>query len=156
MAKVYLSLGTNLGDKEYNLCEAIKQIQDQIGEIFSLSDFYATEPWGFSSENTFLNAAVGVITHLSPSALLEETSLIEKNMRRANKSVKGTYKDRIIDIDILLYDNLIIEDTSLIIPHPYMTQRNFVLIPLNQIAPNVIYPLNNKTINTLYKELLNT
>ena len=134
---VYLSLGTNLGDKEQNLVSAITEIERRIGPIRTQSAFLATEPWGFESENSFLNAAVRVETDLAPLALLDETQQIERDMGRTQKSVEGKYHDRIIDIDILLYDDLYIQTKRLTIPHPLMYERDFVLIPLREVLlPN--------------------
>ena len=143
MHTVYLSLGTNLGDKEQNLLSAITEIARRIGPIKAQSAFLETEPWGFESPNTFLNAAVCVETTLSPLALLRKTQQIERLMGRTQKtnlfpqqgSRKGlpTYHDRIIDIDILLYDDLHISTPTLTIPHPLMNERDFVLIPLKEI-----------------------
>ncbi|MBR0046551.1 MAG: 2-amino-4-hydroxy-6-hydroxymethyldihydropteridine diphosphokinase [Bacteroidaceae bacterium] len=133
MHTVYLSLGTNLGDKEQNLLSAITEIERRIGSIRAQSAFHATEPWGFESENTFLNAALRVETELAPLALLKETQQIERDMGRTQKSVKGKYHDRIIDIDILLYDDQHINTPQLTIPHPLMYERDFVLIPLKEI-----------------------
>ena len=136
---VYLSLGTNLGNKEQNLLTAIAEIGRRIGPIKAQSAFLATEPWGFESENTFLNAAIRIETELSPIALLDETQQIERDMGRTQKSSANcqlstvNYQDRIIDIDILLYDDLHIDTPRLTIPHPLMQQRDFVLIPLKEI-----------------------
>ena len=136
---VYLSLGTNLGDKEQNLLTAIAEIGRRIGPIKAQSAFLATEPWGFESENTFLNAAIRIETNLSPIALLDETQQIERDMGRTQKSSANcqlstvNYQDRIIDIDILLYDDLHIDTPRLTIPHPLMQTRDFVLIPLKEI-----------------------
>jgi len=129
----YLSLGTNLGDKEKNLLSAISEIERRIGPIRAQSAFLATEPWGFESENTFLNAAVCVETRLAPLDLLHVTQQIERDLGRTHKSVGGQYHDRIIDIDILLYDDLHLATKELTIPHPHMYERDFVLIPLQQI-----------------------
>ncbi len=139
MHTVYLSLGTNLGDKKHNLVSAIKEIERRIGPVRAQSAFLTTEPWGFESENTFLNAAVRVETELSPNELLRVTQQIEREMGRTQKSSvdpqqsKVIYHDRIIDIDILLYDDLHINTKKLTIPHPHMHERNFVLIPLKEI-----------------------
>ena len=99
---VYFSLGTNLGDKEQNLRMAVQKIRKQIGEVISLSAFYATAPWGFSSDNTFLNAALCVGTALAPLEVLQTTQEIEREMGRTHKSVNAVYSDRVIDIDLLL------------------------------------------------------
>ena len=136
---MYLSLGTNLGDKEHNLVSAITEIERRIGPIRAQSAFLATEPWGFESPNTFLNAAIRVETELSPHALLKVTQQIERDMGRTQKSTVNSqlstviYHDRIIDIDILLYDDLHIHTKKLTIPHPHMYERDFVLIPLKEI-----------------------
>lgn len=130
---VFLSLGTNLGDKEHNLHQAISEIQMRIGAIKAQSAFLQTAPWGFESQNSFLNAAVRVETDLSPFAVLRITQDIERHMGRTHKSVGGIYHDRIIDIDILLYDDLHLSTPELTIPHPHINERDFVLIPLSQI-----------------------
>lgn len=129
----YLSLGTNLGDKENNLLSAISEIERRIGPVRAQSAFLATEPWGFDSQNTFLNAAIRIETKFSPLELLDETQQIERDLGRKHKSVNGQYHDRIIDIDILLYDGLHISTPRLTIPHPHMHERDFVIIPLKEI-----------------------
>ena len=129
----YLSLGTNLGDKENNLLSAISEIERRIGPVRAQSAFLATEPWGFDSQNTFLNAAIRIETKFSPHELLDETQQIERDLGRKHKSVNGQYHDRIIDIDILLYDDLHISTPRLTIPHPHMHERDFVIIPLKEI-----------------------
>lgn len=133
MHTLYLSLGTNLGDKERNLADAIVRIGEMIGIVECQSSFIATEPWGFQSDNTFLNAAVKVRTQLSPHEVLMLTQQIEREMGRTVKSTEGDYHDRIIDIDILLYDDVCITTPELTIPHPLMYERDFVMIPLNEI-----------------------
>ena len=135
MHQVYLSLGTNLGDKEANLKAAIEEIKKRVGEVTSLSAFHASEPWGFESENSFLNAVCCVSTDLVPMELLHVTQEIERSLGRLKKSVNGIYSDRIIDIDILLYDDWHIDTPELTIPHPLMWERDFVMIPLREIAP---------------------
>ena len=137
MHQVYLGLGTNLGDKEANLKVAIEEIRKRVGEITSLSAFHASEPWGFESENSFLNAVCCVHTDLSPMETLRTTQEIERSLGRLKKSVNGIYSDRMIDIDILLYDDLHIQTPELTIPHPLMWQRDFVMIPLREIAPDI-------------------
>ena len=112
MAKVYLGLGTNLGDKEQNLRDAVQKIEEQVGKIVSLSAFYVTAPWGFSSDNSFLNAAACVETKLSPLEVLQETQMIEKELGRTQKSVNRMYSDRLIDIDLLLYEDLVLSVIS--------------------------------------------
>lgn len=133
----YLSLGTNLGDKEQNLLSAISEIRRRIGPVKAQSAFLATRPWGFESPHTFLNAAIRIETALSPLDLLHQTQQIERDMGRKHKSVNGQYHDRIIDIDILLYDDLHIATPELTIPHPHMHERDFVLIPLKEINESI-------------------
>lgn len=142
MHSVYLSLGTNLGDKEQNLLRAIEEIEKRIGHIRRQSAFLHTEPWGFESNNSFLNAAIKVDTELSPLEVLHKTKSIERLMGRKHKSANRVYHDRIIDIDLLLYynndgedgeDGVHISTAELTIPHPLMNERDFVLIPLSEI-----------------------
>ncbi len=129
----YLSLGTNLGDKRKNIAEAINNIGELVGDVVRQSALYETEPWGFRSDNRFVNAAVCVDTQHSPRRLLEVTQRIEREMGRTLKSDGGEYHDRIIDIDILLYGDLHIDEPDLKIPHPLMHERDFVMTPLNEI-----------------------
>ena len=126
-------MGTNLGDKRKNIAEAIKNIGELVGDVVRQSALYETEPWGFRSDNRFVNAAVCVDTQLSPRRLLEVTQRIEREMGRTLKSDGGEYHDRIIDIDILLYGDLHIDEPGLKIPHPLMHERDFVMTPLNEI-----------------------
>lgn len=154
MAKVYLGLGTNLGDKEQNLRDAVQKIEEQVGKIVSLSAFYVTAPWGFSSDNSFLNAAVCVETKLSPLEVLQETQMIEKELGRTQKSVNRMYSDRLIDIDLLLYEDLVLSVISasgveLTLPHPLMTERDFVMKTLAEIAPGLVHPVLGKTMKEL-------
>ncbi|WP_304316909.1 2-amino-4-hydroxy-6-hydroxymethyldihydropteridine diphosphokinase [Phocaeicola plebeius] len=151
MATVYLGLGTNLGNKEANLRTAIYKLQERIGKQVSLSSFYETAPWGFESDHSFLNAAIGLETSLSPIEILHITQEIEKELGRTKKSVNGSYSDRLIDIDILLYDTLVLQTPELTIPHPLMTERDFVMNPLIEIAGNVIHPTRQKTLSELYQ-----
>jgi 2-amino-4-hydroxy-6-hydroxymethyldihydropteridine diphosphokinase len=153
MAKVYLGLGTNLGDKEQNLHSAILYIEKQIGTVVSLSAFYNSEPWGFESANSFLNAVLCVETNLLPLDLLHQTKQIEVCMGRTAKSSDGIYSDRIMDIDLLLYDALIMETPQLVLPHPLMNQRVFVMEPLAQIAPDLKHPVLHSTMAELLKKI---
>ncbi len=150
MALVYLSLGTNLGDKDQNLNKAIALLSAQVGDVLKQSAFYASEPWGFESENEFLNAVILVDTTLSPVEFLKKTQEIETGLGRKTKSSAG-YTDRLIDIDILFYDDLIIDEPELKIPHPLIAERDFVLIPLCEIAPDFLHPVLRKRISELIK-----
>lgn len=151
MSTVYLGLGTNLGDKEVQLRTAVNEIEKRIGRIMILSAFYTTTPWGFTSEHTFLNAACAVETSLNPYELLSVTQDIEKNLGRKHKSVDHHYADRLIDIDILFFDQIIIHEADLKIPHPLLTKRDFVLKPLVEIAPDLVHPINHLTIRKLWQ-----
>jgi 2-amino-4-hydroxy-6-hydroxymethyldihydropteridine diphosphokinase len=131
--KVYLGLGSNLGNRKAILNEAISLIQKRVGEVVRQSSFLETEPWGFTSHNKFLNACVCVDTRYSPHQILKTTQAIEKDMGRCHKTVNHQYHDRIIDIDILMIDDLNIDDSDLKVPHPLMKERDFVMIPLKEI-----------------------
>ena len=145
--KVYLGLGSNLGDREANIRKAIALIGENIGLVIRQSSLIETEPWGFQSKNAFLNAVILCETTLTPREVLKATQKIERELgktrahatRRKNYSLftrhSSLYKDRPIDIDILLYDDLTVDEPDLKIPHPLMEQRDFVMIPLNEIKP---------------------
>ena len=138
--QVYLGLGSNLGDCRKNLERAIRLIADRVGAVTRQSSFIETEPWGFESENRFLNAVILCETTQTPREVLRLTQQIERDMGR-RKVVGGgltvdgqrIYSDRIVDIDILLYDDLTVDEPDLKIPHPLMHQRDFVMIPLKEI-----------------------
>lgn len=152
MAIVYLGLGTNIGNRRGNLVKAAALLAERVGDILALSGFMETEPWGFDSENLFLNAAIKMETPLTPDELLSATQAIEREMGREKKS-DGTYHDRVIDIDILLYDNRVIEHLGLIVPHPLMQERLFVMAPLAEIAPFERHPLLGQTFMELADSL---
>ena len=152
MAIVYLGLGTNIGNRRGNLVKAAALLAERVGDILALSGFMETEPWGFESENLFLNAAIKMETPLTPDALLSATQAIEREMGREKKS-DGSYHDRVIDIDILLYDNRVIEQLGLIVPHPLMQERLFVMAPLAEIAPFERHPLLGRTFMELADSL---
>ena len=149
MMYVYFGLGTNLGDKEHNLRLAVRKIEERVGKVVSLSAFYATAPWGFTSDNAFLNAAVCAETSLPPLEILSITQSVEQEMGRTHKSVNGEYKDRVIDIDLLIYGDLILDTPTLKLPHPLMQERRFVMEPLAEIASGVVHPVLGKTIGEL-------
>lgn len=153
MALVYLGLGTNIGNKRKNMVTAAALLAERAGDVLSLSSFYETEPWGFASENTFLNATLELETACSPMELLRLTQQIEREMGRTQKS-DGSYHDRIIDIDILLYGNEVVHHEDLVVPHPLMQQRLFVMQPLVEIAPSLVHPILQKSMYDLYMDLL--
>lgn len=127
-----MSLGSNLGDRQDNLHKAIDLIGQRVGHVIRQSSFIETEPWGFESQNKFLNGAILCETTLTPRQLLRTTQKIERELGRKKKT-SHLYHDRPIDIDILLYDDLTIDEPDLKIPHPLMEQRDFVMIPLSEI-----------------------
>ena len=135
--ELYLSLGSNLGDRAEMLRRAIMLIGERIGAVQRVSSFIETEPWGFESANPFLNAAVMVQTTLTPLQCLRETQQIERELGRKKKSKDGIYHDRPIDIDLLLYGDQTISTPRLTIPHPHMFERDFVMIPLREILPSI-------------------
>lgn len=151
MGKVFISLGTNLGNKQLNLNHAIAQIEKHIGLVAQKSSIYETEPWGYQSFNNFLNQIIVVKTILSPSVLMDTLLQIEKSMGR-NRKHEG-YQDRIIDLDIILIDQLVIRKDRLTIPHPKLHLRQFILEPLAEIEPEFLHPVFKKTIKALLTEL---
>lgn len=151
--RVYLGLGTNTGNKNENLARAIELLSLALGSPVALSSIIESEPWGFESENRFLNCVAAFDTTLNPTLLLDTTEEIERTLGRTRKSLNGQYSDRIIDIDILFYGNEIIESERLTIPHPLLHKRDFVLLPLQEIAPLLVHPRLHKKIEELAKEL---
>ena len=133
MHTVYLSLGSNIGNRKRAMREAIEFIGERAGTVERQSSLYETKPWGFESPNDFINAVVRISTELTPHHLLHVLQKIEYDMGRTVKSVDGVYCDRIIDIDILTYDAIKVDDPDLKIPHPLMEERDFVMIPLKEI-----------------------
>ncbi len=133
MHTVYLSLGSNLGDRKATMRRAIGLLNERAGSVDRQSSFIETEPWGFESTNKFLNMCVRLLTTLSPEQLLLATKQIERELGRTQKSVNGQYHDRPIDIDILMYDDVHIDSDDLMLPHPHMQEREFVMKPLREI-----------------------
>jgi len=152
MALIFLGLGSNLGHKEEFIELAISEIKKQIGPIVARSAFYDSDPWGFESPNSFINACVAVETTIDPNECLRIVSSIECLLGRSKKTTDG-YKDRVIDIDILFYDQVIIQETNLTIPHPLLHLRKFVLDPLVEIAPKLMHPIFHKDMESLLKEI---
>lgn len=149
--KVYISLGSNIGEKEENIKTAIEKIiSNKEIKLSKVSTIIETEPWGYEEQDSFKNAAIEIQTILNPAELMNLLLGIEKDMKRERVIRWGP---RIIDLDIILYDDLVTDDEFVTIPHPRMEEREFVLAPLNEIAPNVIHPLSKKRIFGLLEEL---
>ena len=147
---IFLLLGSNLGDRMKQLEEATAIISKTIGSVVLQSSTYETEPWGFSAEDKFLNKAIRAMTFLLPEEIMEKINEIEKMFGRERQN-EG-YSSRTLDIDILFYDDLILDQEGLKIPHPRLQDRRFVLIPLNEIAPRLVHPSLKKTIEELLFE----
>ena len=144
MRTTYLSLGSNLGNKLENLQGAIDEINQEIGHVKNLSSIYKTKSWGFEGED-FYNICIEISSSLSPEKMIQSVLQIENRLGRT-RGVGKTYHNRVIDIDILLFDDEIIFFNELKVPHPEMLNRKFVLVPLTEIAPNVIHPISKQTI----------
>lgn len=150
MKGVFIGLGSNIGNREDNLNRAVAMIEEHAGRITRASSVYETEPWGFVSKDKFLNMVVEISTRLKTSGLLGRLLMIESLLGRIRGG--NRYSSRIIDLDILLYGDKILETASLVIPHPRMHERKFVLEPLAEIAPEIIHPLLKKDIRSLLEE----
>lgn len=146
---VFLGLGSNIGDRKKYLSEAIQEIKNIPGtKILKISSIYETEPWGFKEQDEYLNAVIEVETEQEYAKLLKEVKGIEIILGR-DKTDK--WKSRKIDIDILFYGDLVYEDENLHIPHKHIEDRNFVLVPLNEIAPDFVHPVTKKKISEILK-----
>lgn len=145
--RIYLSLGSNLGDRTQNLQAAEALIDQCLGHPDQVSRIYESAPWGFHSELNFYNRCISLPTYLEPLPLMDAILLIEKKLGR----VRGRtgYADRLIDIDILFYEDLIMEHPGLMVPHPAIPSRRFVLEPLSEIAPDLIHPVIGLSIRAI-------
>lgn len=154
MSKAILLLGGNMGNRINLLAEACILIEKEIGKIIKSSSVYETEPWGFSSDLPFLNQVVIVESALSPDEMLNEIHKIETQLGR-KRSLSG-YESRTIDVDILFYDDLLVNKSNLIIPHPKLHNRRFTLLPLAEIAGEYIHPVLNERLDVLAEECTDT
>jgi len=157
MDLIYLSLGTNLGRRELHLQEAVKLIQSRIGKPERVSRYYESEPWGYSSAHSFYNCCLCLKTKLAPILLMEELLAIEKEMGRQREKMdekqgERPYSDRIIDIDLLFYGDYQVVHPSLTLPHPSMEDRRFVLLPLAEIAPDLIHPVTGMSVERMLRQ----
>jgi len=149
MNNAYLLIGGNLGDRLANLNNAIQKIELHCGKIISSSTIYETAAWGFTEQPPFFNQALQVETALSATELMQQLLIIELSLGRERLLPLGP---RTIDLDIIYFNNEIIQNDIVSIPHPRMEQRNFVLIPLNEIAPTYLHPVLNIPTSTLLKQ----
>jgi 2-amino-4-hydroxy-6-hydroxymethyldihydropteridine diphosphokinase len=148
--KVYFLTGSNLGDRKLYLNNAKQSLCNSVGELLKESSVYESEPWGFASKNTFFNQVLLYETVLTPNEILQITCLIETENGRVH--TKDGYSSRNLDIDILFYDNLILNSANLTIPHPLLHKRRFTLLPLAEIAHDFIHPVFNLNINALLEK----
>jgi 2-amino-4-hydroxy-6-hydroxymethyldihydropteridine diphosphokinase len=142
---VYLALGTNLGDRIENLQAAVHALAPEV-IVSAESKIYETSPWGYEDQPAFLNMAIRAETDLEPDSLLKYLKALEARLGRTQSFHWGP---RVIDIDILFYDGLVIDSPAVVIPHPHLQERGFVLVPLSDIAPDFIHPVLKKTIKEL-------
>lgn len=155
MNVAYLCLGGNMEDRESALNHALLEINKSIGKVTSQSGIYETEAWGVENQQAYLNQCIRIETNLDALSLIQSLLNIEKKLGR-KRSDLPIYEPRTIDIDILFYNNEIINESTLLVPHPRLHLRKFVLIPLNEIASNYLHPLLNKTIFNLLSECEDT
>ena len=148
MIEIVLGFGSNLGDRASLISEAYSMVEKSIGKLVKKSSIIETKPWGFDSEDLFLNSVACFLTNLSPIECLEEIHTIEKSLGRVRKNIKG-YQSRTIDIDILFYGKEVINESNLVVPHPLIAFRDFVLIPLKEIIPEYEHPVLKQKIKDI-------
>ena len=152
MEEVVLSLGSNMGDRAANLSGALLRLEESGLLPVAVSRIYETEPWGFRAETSFYNLVAVYRTLPEPAALMELIARIEVSMGRVRSFDASGYESRVIDIDILFYGDRVINDGGLVIPHPRMAERRFVLEPLAELMPGRIHPVEGKSIQTLLSD----
>jgi len=150
---IYLGTGTNIGDRDANLAKANKLVGNQVGTIIMASSVYSTKAWGNRNQDDFYNQVLKIETELSPTILIKKVLDIEKEMGRFRNEKWGP---RLIDIDVLFYESEIIDSENLTVPHPHIAKRNFVLVPMREIAADFIHPVYQQTIEELYLDSTDT
>ena len=150
MQDIYLLLGSNLGDSKKYISDAIRLIKAEIGAVISASSLYQTAAWGKIDQPDFINQIINIQSDSDPKQLLNKIIVLEKILGRQRIEKWGS---RTIDIDILFYGNMIINEPDLVIPHPQLHNRRFTLMPLMELAPDFVHPILNQTISTLFESL---
>ena len=150
MNRIFLSLGSNLGDRGQNLKKGISLLEQLAGRPGAISSIYETEPWGCDSDLNFYNQVIELFTPLRPLPLLEAIHEIEKMCGRDRSAPR--YAPRTLDVDILLYGDSVLEFPELVVPHPNLQERQFVLVPLTEIAPHMVHPVLNKDMEQLLRD----
>lgn len=142
---VFLNIGSNLGDRRRNLSRAVGAIEKEFG-YFELSHVVESEPWGYESPNPFLNVGMMILSDLEPQEVLHKLQAIERSLSPApHRNPDGSYADRVVDIDIIAIDSLVMDTPELQLPHPRMEERRFVLEPMAELAPFWVHPLLHRT-----------
>jgi 2-amino-4-hydroxy-6-hydroxymethyldihydropteridine diphosphokinase len=153
MNTVYIQLGSNIGERESFITKSMHKVEDDIGKIITASSIFETTAWGNENQNNFLNSVIEIKTPFDAFTILQKSQEIENNLGRERSDQWG---ERTIDIDILFYNNKIINTKELTVPHPLIQKRKFVLVPLSEIAPNYMHPILKKNISTLLSECKDT
>lgn len=147
--KIVLAFGSNLGDREEYILAAYRLLEEELGVLIKKSSFIETPAWGFESDNSFINSVAVFETQKTPYEALEICNRIEKELGRQRNSLHKGYQNRTIDIDILFYEDIVLDTPTLKIPHPLIEERDFVLIPLKEILPNLLHPILKKEIRDI-------
>ena len=147
--KIVLAFGSNLGDREEYILAAYRLLEEGLGVLIKKSSFIETPAWGFESENSFINSVAEFETQKTPLEALEICNIIEKELGRERNPLHKGYQNRTIDIDILFYEDIVLDTATLKIPHPLIQERDFVLTPLKEILPNLLHPILKKTIKDI-------